>query len=127
MNDIKSFVEKYAALLPLGGSLSSVEYERRAGEFLAAMATITNVRHMLTADKIRLTSVQTAVYANQMSKGAAKTVTENKLNAEASEECLKAREELEGVENDITYLKAYYEIFQNAHVMYRNLAKGESF
>lgn len=118
-------IDKYAALLPLGGSVSTVEAERRAGEFLHAQATISNWRHMLGDEKIKLTSIQTATYASEMSRGTAKTVTENKLTAEASAEYTKAREDLERIENDLSYLKAYYDIFQNGHVFYRQLSKGE--
>lgn len=121
---MKQFIEKYEALLPVGTSISYTEAERRAGEFLSAMATITNFRHILGEDKIRLLSIQTAVYAQELSKGTAKTVTENKLAAEASAEYTQAREDFERIENDIAYLKAYYEIFNNAHIFYRTMAKG---
>jgi len=124
MNDIKEFISKYESLLAVGTSISYTEAERRAGEFLVGMARITDMKHLLSGDKIRLTSVQTAVYATLMAKGAAKTVTENKLNAEASEDYIKAREELESIENDISYLKAYYDILNNAHIFYRTMAKG---
>lgn len=127
MSDIKDFVEKYESLLPVGGALSSVEYERRAGEFLVALATITHMKHLLTSDKIKLLSIQTAVYAEQMSKGGGKTMTQDKISAEASPDYIKAREDLESIDNDISYLRAYYEIYMSAHVFYRQLAKGENF
>lgn len=127
MTEIKEYLKKYESLLSLAKSISGPEAERRAGEFLVAMAQITEYRHVFSEDKIRLTSLQTAVYAEQMSLGVAKTVTENKLNAEASKDYTAAREELERTENDLSYLKAYYDIFNNAHVFYRNMAKGESF
>lgn len=126
MTDIKKIIEDYSKLLTISKAVSYTESERRSGEFLYAMAQITNYRHLLAQEKIRLVSVQTAVYAQEMSKGTAKTMTENKLVAESSAEYTKAREELEGIDNDISYLKAYYEIFSNAHVFYRQLAKGES-
>jgi hypothetical protein len=126
MREIKSQIDSYSKILPLNGSISQPEAERRAGEFLTALALIADYRHIFGEERIRHTSVQTAVYAEQMAKGTAKTVTENKLTAEASEEYTKAREELERTENDITYLKAYNDIFMAAHVLYRNLAKGES-
>ena len=126
MTEIKQFIDQYSELLPVGTSISYTEAERRAGEFLSAMATITNFRHLLSTDKIRLLSVQTAVYAEQMLKGTAKTVTENKLTAEASAEYTKAREDLEHIENDLSYLKSYYEIYNNAHIFYRAMAKGDN-
>lgn len=124
MREIKEFIEKYEALLPVSSSISYTEAERRAGEFLSAMAMITSWRHVLSEDKIRLLTVQTAAYASEMFKGTAKTVTENKLAAEASTEHTRAREELERIENDIAYLKAFYDIFNNAHIFYRTMAKG---
>lgn len=126
MLDFKEFVQKYESLLPVGTSVSYTEAERRAGEFLVAMATITNIRHMLSSEKIKLLSIQTVTYASQMSKGTAKTVTENKLTAEASEEYIKSREELESIENDLSYLKAYYEVYNNGHLFYRAMAKGDN-
>jgi hypothetical protein len=126
MSEMRDYIDQYAKLLPVGSSISFVEAERRAGEFLVAQATITDWRHLLSMERIKLTSLQTAVYAEKMSQGTAKTVTENKMTAEASPEYMKAREELEQVENDLSYLKAYYDIFQNAHIFYRNMAKGEN-
>ncbi len=125
--EFKQYLEKYSALLPLGKSVSQPEAERRAAEFLSAMATITDWRHVYSNEKIKLLSAQTAVYAQEMGKGTAKTVTENKLAAEASDAYTQAREELERIDNDLAYLKAYYEVFMNGHVFYRNVAKGESF
>lgn len=125
MKEIKDFIEKYTALIPVNKSISIPEAERRAGEFLTALATITDWRHAFSEDKIRLLSVQTAVYAEELGKGTAKTVTENKMTAEASPAYTEAREAYERIENDIAYLKAYYEIFNNAHLFYRQMAKGE--
>lgn len=127
MSEMKTTIEKYAAMLPMSKSLSVTDAEKRAGDFLSICAQVTDWRHMLSQEKIKLTSVQTSVYAEQMSKGTAKTVTENKLTAEASAEYTSAREDLETIENDLSYLKAYYDIFMAAHVFYRNVAKGEQF
>ena len=123
MNDMKDFIEKYKALLPVGTSISYTEAEKRAGEFLYAMAIITDWRHEFTKEKIKLISFQTVTYAQELCKGTAKTMTENKVVAEASEAYIASREDLEGSENDILYLKTYYEIFHNAHIFFRQLSK----
>ena len=124
--DIKEFIDQYSKLLPVGSSISFTEAERRAGEFLHAMARITDWKHTLSAKTVRILSIQTAVYSEQMSKGTAKTVTENKLTAEASPEYVEAREEVEYLQNDVSYLRAYYDIFNNAHIFYRNMAKEQN-
>lgn len=126
MNKMQEYLAQYEKLLPVGTSISFTEAERRAGEFLAAQATITNWRHAFSDDKIKLLSIQTAVYAQEMTKGTAKTVTENKMMAEASAEYTAAREELERIENDISFLKAYFDIFTNAHIFYRKMSSGEN-
>lgn len=123
MIEMKAILASYAELLPVSGSISIPEAERRAGEFLVAMATVADWRHVLADDKIRLLSVQTTVYAEQMHKGAGKTMTQDKIIAEASKEYTSAREELERIENDLSYLKTYYEVFNNGHLFYRQMAR----
>ncbi len=123
MSDFKLMIEEYSRLLPVGKSISYTEAERRAGEFLVAMAKVTDLKHLFSGEKIAHQSVQTAVYANEMSKGVAKTVTENKLTAEASEAYTAARESLEGIDNDIAYLRAYFDIFKDGHLFYRQMCK----
>jgi transposase len=123
--EMKEFIEKYRRLLPIGNSISTSEAEKRAAMFLEAMATVADWKHEFTKTRIQQLSTQTATYASELSKGTAKTVTENKTTAEASDEYTSAREALEGTENDISYLKTYYEVFQNAHILYRQLSKGD--
>ena len=123
---IKEYIDKNSAKLALTTSISGPEAERRASLFLEVNATITTWRHLLTEHKIKLQSVQTAVYAEQLSKGTAKTVTENKTIAESSAEYTSAREDFEYVENDLAYLKAYAEIFLNAHIFYRAMMRHDS-
>lgn len=126
MNEIKEHLSQYEKLLPVGKSLSFPEAERRAGEFLSAMASITNYRHIFSEERIKFTTIQSVVYAEELSEGTAKTVTENKVTVEASPAYTEARESLERIENDINYLKAFYEVFNNAHIFYRNMAKGDN-
>lgn len=126
MNDIKEFVDKYVKLLPIGTSISFTEAERRAGEFLNALAYITDCRHLLSGEKIKLESVKSMTYAEELSKSTGKTVLEKESGIEASAAYIKAREDLESIENDLNYLKAYWDLFMNGHIFYRTMAKGEN-
>ena len=125
-SDIKAYIEKYQKLLPLNNSISFTEAEKRASMFLDVMATITEWRHALSEGKIKSLSVQNAVYAEELGKCTGSTITGNKVIVEASEAYTAAREEFEMTENDLSYLKAYFDIFNNAHIFYRNMAKGEN-
>lgn len=126
MNEIKSYIESTQKLLPIGNSVSITESERRAGIFLEAQSRLIDWKHLLSQEKIKLLSIQSVTYAEQMAKCASKTVTETKMLAEASEEYIKSREDLESIDNDITYLKAYLDLFSNSHVFYRQLCKDNS-
>lgn len=126
MKEIKEYFEVMNALLPINGSISTPEYERRSGEFLTALAKVADWRHILSEEKIKLTSVHLAVYAEQLAKGSEKTITANKTIAEASSEYTQAREDLERIENDLSYLKTHHEIYMAAHILYRQLSRNEA-
>lgn len=125
-SEIKAYLTEQTQWLPVNRSISTPEAERRAGLFLEVCAKIVDWRHLLSEGKIETTTMQSVVYAEELSKCTGKTVTENKLTVEANPAYTKVREEFESVENDIAYLKAMYEVFNNGHLFYRNLAK-ESF
>lgn len=125
----KEILKQFIDLLPLGRSISFTEAERRAGRFLEGMALVIDARHRLGEDKIKRLTTQTAIYAEQLhanksdEKG---SYYVSKAATEASKEYQTAREEFENVDNDMAYLKAMYDIFNNAHIFYRNQAKGEN-
>lgn len=123
--EIKTYLDEQSKFLAVNRSISTPEAERRAGLFLEVCAKIIDWRHTLSEGKIETTTMQSVVYAEELSKCTGKTVTENKLSVEANPAYTKVREEFESVENDLSYLKAYYDIFMAGHVFYRNLAKGE--
>ena len=125
LDEVKKLINETNSLLPIGTSVSQPDAEKRAGEFLMAMASISWVKHEIGASKIKNESLQVSIFAAELSKGTAKTMTENKVTAEASEIYQSVREAYEGDENDLSYLKAMYEVYSNAHIFYRNLARTE--
>lgn len=124
MKDLQAFIDKYVKMLPIEGKLlSQPEAERRASEFLVACAHVTNLKHDFGNEKIKASSLERAVYAQVISASDSKKITESKLMAEAHEDYQAARENLEQIDNDINFLKSYYEIFLNAHLFYRGQAR----
>lgn len=126
MQEIKDYVSQINKLLPIGTSLSYTEYEKRAATFLDAMSKLIDQKHLLSEDKIKLLSIQSVTYAQELSKVTGKTITENKITVEANPVYINAREALEGIDNDINYIKAHLELYTNAHIFFRNLAKGDN-
>lgn len=125
MEEIKQKIEEGVELLPVEKAVSEREAERRAGHFLRLMAQITDTIDSLGDEKIRASSLQTAIYPKLMAQDGSKQVTEKKANVEGHADYIEARENLEAVENKLNYLKTYFKIFEHAHVFYRQLAKGE--
>lgn len=126
MKEIKEQIQKWTQLLPTGKVVTAIEAERRASEFLVANAHIAEWIHLFKDGKIKSESMKVGVYATEMNNCPSKQVTEKKAMAEASESYLKVREEFEFIENDISYLKAFQEIFNNGHIFYRNISRENS-
>lgn len=124
--DIQEIISMYVNKLSMTNKVSVNECEIRAGEFLSALATIADFRHMISEDKIKDTSLVSSIYSEKLSQASGKTVTENKTHVEANKDYIQVREQLETTENNINYLKTYQEIFLNAHLYYRQLSKSEN-
>lgn len=123
MNEFKLHLQQFIELLPVNKSISAPEAERRAGLFLQACAELAERRHFLGEDKIKLTTVKAITYREEQSKAEGKTVGERAAEVEASTPYIESREALESADNDINYLKAMHEVFLNAHLFYRSMAK----
>lgn len=123
MKEVKEQIQVWNEMLPTGKVVTQIEAERRASQFLVASAHIAEWVHIFRDSKIKAESVQVATFSSEMNKSESKLVTEKKAQAEASTSYVKAREEFEYIENDISYLKTYAEIYNNAHIFYRGIAK----
>lgn len=125
-SEIKQYLDEQSKFLAVNKGTSTVEAERRAGLFLEVCSKIVDWRHNLSEIKIKTTTLQSVVFAEELSKCSGKTITQDKLTVEANPLYTSIREEVEYNENDVTYLKSMYDVFMAAHVFYRNQAK-ESF
>lgn len=99
------------------------ESESRAGQFLEARGSVLDLSHLLRGELVKVTSMHAVIYASQLDKAQAKTITESKVIAEASDIYIKARENVENIENDMAYLKGMYDLFHDAHLLYRQMSK----
>lgn len=120
---LDQMIQRYLDLVPLDNAISRPEAEKRASHFLVAQAHLTN--HLLDYRTLQVGAVTkvNAVYASELNRAGGKTVTENKVTAEASAAYAEAREELETINNNIEYFKGYLKIFSDAHILHRNVGK----
>jgi len=124
-NQLKDFISKCANLLELSEGITPQEASKRAAKFLAAHAVLNEYKRQYKQEQIKATSLERAVYAQGMANDTAKNVTEKKAFAEASGSYIEARENLEAIQAELSYLQTYMDIFQNAHVFYRKLSNEE--
>lgn len=104
-------------------SQSLKEAPERASAFLIMVAILADEKRKTEQDKAKLTTIVAGSYSNALNTAEGKGVTEKKIAAEANDEYNECREALEDCESKISWLRTYIEIFNNAHITYRNLSK----
>lgn len=122
----QDFIEQYLELLPTTNGVSQVEAERRAAEFLVGAAHLSTLRQLYANELSKALSMERAMYCRILATIKGEKITENKIKIEANHEYQEYREKLEGIQSDIDYLKQHHDIFFNAHIFYRQLAKGDN-
>ena len=120
-NQLQELVNKYLDLIEIDRD-AIIESRDRAAKFLVVQSHLSNHLKVLDDVKVKASTIEKATYAQALLNGGGKNVTENKINAEADPEYSKARETLELVEDEINWTKRHYEIFGNAHIMFRQIA-----
>lgn len=105
--------------------ITTFEAEERASSFLIVTAELLKYIHYLDLKGIKAESVSTATYHKSMHLTDSKNVTEKKAAAEADPDYIKSREEAEEYSSDIKYLKGMVDIFKDAHIMWRQIAKED--
>lgn len=95
------------------------ESKERAAKFLVVQAHLANHLKSLEDIKVKASTIEKAQYAQSLMSQGGKNVTENKINAEADPRYAQTRESVELVDAEINWTKKHYDIFGNAHIMFR--------
>ena len=98
------------------------EARERAAKFLVIQAHLANHMKSLEDVKVKVSTIEKAQYSQSLMAQSGKNVTENKINAEADPKYAAARESIELVDAEVNWTKRHYEIFGNAHVMFRQIS-----
>jgi uncharacterized protein YpuA (DUF1002 family) len=99
------------------------EAPERTTQFLIIVAVLADAKRATEEDKAKLSTLSNATYAQAMNRSTAKQVTEKKAEAESNEDYTNMREGLEQCESKISWLRTYIDIFNNAHITYRQFSK----
>ena len=98
------------------------EARERAAQFLVIQAHLSNHLKALDDVKVKASTSEKANYAQSLMSQSGKNVTENKILAEADPRYAAARESVELIDAEHNWTKRHFDIFGNAHVMFRQIA-----
>lgn len=124
-NEITKIVDQYVELLPTEDNLILVNSEAKASRFLLAVAKLASIRDRLMNHKIKKDSLRSIAYAEAINNAPGTNAPTKQANAEAAPGYLHATEEVAVIDNQLAYSKTMIDLFNNAHLLYRNLMKGE--
>lgn len=99
------------------------EAPERATAFLVMVAILADEKRSCEEDKAKLTTLSSTTYAQAMGRSNSKQVTEKKAEAEMDEVYTAMREGLEQCEAKISWLRTYIDVFNHAHITYRQFSK----
>lgn len=126
ITQLLAYIDECYKLLNADNVISDREAQLRSGRFLEAQFHISKGIRELASILLKSKSLNEMTYTSLLNADGAKNVTEKKANAEANPSFITVREHFETIEADIDNLKSMLKVFENAHVFYRQLAKGES-
>jgi hypothetical protein len=120
--DVEEIVSAHIDMITLTNAALSQGRER-AAKFLTVQAVLSN--HLLNLEQARAkaSTMVEASYAQSIFKASGKNVTENKITASADPDYTSNREGLEELDAEINWTKTHMKIFENAHILYRNITR----
>lgn len=115
VNDHLDLVEINAAAI--------AQSRERSAKFLVIQALLSSHLKVLQDVKVKASTEEKATYAQAILSAGGKNVTENKIVAEADPQYSKTRETMELIDSEINWVKQHFDIFNNAHIMFRQYSK----
>lgn len=121
LEQLETLVNDHLDLIEVNNHAYSQARER-AAKFLVMQVHLVNHLKVLEDVKVKASTIEKAQYAQSLMSQTGKNITENKINAEADPYYASARESVELVDSELNWTKRHYDIFQNAHVMFRQIS-----
>ncbi|RLI54075.1 MAG: hypothetical protein DRP09_14030 [Candidatus Thorarchaeota archaeon] len=122
--ELKDLIEGGLADIRLG-TKGFGEAIDRATRFLLIQASLADVKLGFEEELAKKNTLCDGYFHDALKNSEAKQVTEKKLDAGTDVDYAKSRENKEILEAEIKYLRTLMDIFGNAHVTYRQIAKGD--
>jgi hypothetical protein len=121
---IEQIVSEHIELIPMTAT-GLAQAKDRAAKFLVVQAILSNHLKTLRDTKPQVSTMERASYAQCLFETTSKKITENKIHVEANPKYTVTREALELIDSEISWTKEHFEIFKDAHVLYRQNSKEQ--
>lgn len=122
MENIDQYIQEHVALITLDNR-GLAEASSRAAKFLVVQAVIAGEIRTLKEALTQVDTMKSVQYAMAIEAADGKNITEKKSLAEKDKSYTDVKESFDTIEANISYLKTHLDIFNNAHIQFRNLAK----
>jgi hypothetical protein len=100
------------------------ESRQRAAKFLIMQSILNDHLKLLEDVKVRASTAEKATYAQVLLGYAGKKVTEVKILAQGDPNYAQTRESVELIDSEINWTKKHFDIFNNAHIMFRQYSQN---
>jgi hypothetical protein len=124
-NEIEQIVNKYIELLPVEDDKLLAHSEVKASKFLLAVAKLAAIRDQLMNAKVKKDALKSVAYADAINNAVGSNAPTREANAAANPNYLGIAEQVAIIDNQLKYTATMIEVFNNAHILYRGLMKGE--
>lgn len=122
MENIDEYIQEHVKLITLDNK-GLAQASSRAAQFLVVQAVIAAEIRTLKEALTQVDTMKSVQYAMAINAADGKNITEKKSLAEKDNSYTDVKESFDVIEANISYLKTHLDIFNNAHVMFRQLAK----
>lgn len=94
-------------------------------KFLVIQSMLSSYLKQVEEDKAKSSSISSAEYSTAIAQADGKNITEKRTMAESNPTYMASREKVEELDALIRWVKTHIEIFNNAHVMFRQYTRDQ--
>lgn len=120
--ELERIINEHLDLIEINAAAIAQSRERSA-KFLVMQALLSSHLKILQDVKVKASTIEKASYAQAILSAGGKNITESKVIAEADPTYCSARETLELIDSEVNWVKQHFDIFNNAHIMFRQYSK----
>lgn len=122
MDDLERIIDEHVELITVDAKAMS-QAKERASKFLVAQALLAHFLKDFESEKAKVATLREVAFTQSFRSVDGKNTTEKKMYVEADPHYTNLREGYEQMDSVRDYIKTHIKIFDNAHLMYRQMCR----